>query len=165
MNPKNSLLIALAIMAFVACQRDKQPAANQTQAPLEMPAPNTSAPATTALVQHFTCPNNCANSGGMQAGTCPSCGAQYVHNAAFHDQPGNSNAGNQQLPPAPILTNPQPTMQPPQTPLPTPQGEPDQNAAGAWHYICSAGCAGGSGKRGYCSKCGAGLNHNDAYHM
>ncbi|MEM1120036.1 MAG: hypothetical protein AAGJ18_06275 [Bacteroidota bacterium] len=42
--------------------------------------------------------------------------------------------------------------------------EPAQNANGIWHYICSAGCAGGAGSAGNCATCGGALAHNAAYH-
>lgn len=54
-----------------------------------------------------------------------------------------------------------PTATPPATPN-TP--EPAQNAAGVWHYTCSAGCEGGAGAAGPCGKCGGQLAHNQAYH-
>lgn len=166
MKPTISLLIVLGTIFLSACQADKKPTNNQLPAP--SPVQPLNAPVATAGVQHYICPNNCAGSGGAAAGTCPTCGTQYVHNAAFHNQPGSS-ANSQQLPPAPILTNPQQTT-PQQTTVPVPQNqsvaeEPAQNAAGVWHYVCSKNCGGTGGKRGYCPKCGAGLDHNDAYHQ
>ncbi|MFN7116279.1 MAG: hypothetical protein ACK4TA_05730 [Saprospiraceae bacterium] len=160
MNPNITLLICVVALLFVACQSDKKP--DQTQ------QPNTPMPVQTAAVQHFVCPNNCPGSGGPESGTCPSCGMQYRHNEAFHNQPGAATS-NTQLAPSPILTNPQ-QVTPQQTPqvqtVQTPQTqEPAQNAAGVWHYICSKGCEGGSGTRGMCAKCGAGLDHNQAYHV
>ncbi len=47
------------------------------------PSTNTSDQA----VPHYICKNNCAGSGGDQAGNCPVCGETYVHNEAFHNQP------------------------------------------------------------------------------
>ena len=47
---------------------------------------------------------------------------------------------------------------------PTTTPEPAQNAAGVWHYTCSAGCAGGAGSAIACAKCGKTLAHNPAYH-
>jgi hypothetical protein len=118
---------------------------------------NSASPATTTSpaagsVQHYTCPNNCAGSGGETAGTCPVCGTAYVHNDAYHSQPNNAPA--QEAPTA----APELQMQPP-------TAEPAQNAAGVWHYICSAGCAGGSGTQGNCPMCGASMQHNQAYHQ
>ncbi len=161
MKPTISLLMVLLVLGMMACQSDKAPANNVAQ------SPNMATPATTAVVQHYICPNNCAGSGSAQAGTCPVCGTQYMHNAAFHNQPGAAN--NTQLPPSPVMTNPQPVTsqqvpqnQQVQTPI---TEEPAQNAAGVWHYVCSKGCEGGSGKRGFCAKCGAGLDHNPKYHQ
>jgi len=95
-------------------------------------------------VKHYTCPNNCAGSGGDAQGTCPVCGTAYVHNQAFHSQA--------------VTQTTQPVTQPSATP------EPPQNAAGIWHYTCSNGCAGGSGSAVACSTCGNTLVHNTAYH-
>lgn len=172
MKPTFSLLIALVVMLLVACQSDKKPAATQlpTPAPVQPQSQPLNAPVATAGVQHYICPNNCSGSGGAAAGTCPVCGTQYTHNAAFHNQTG-ADANNQQLAPSPILTNPQQTTTPQQTTVPNPQtqpqpaAEPAQNTAGVWHYICSKGCTGGSGTRGLCAKCGAGMDHNQAYHQ
>ena len=54
------------------------------------PGQNANTNTTTTLpagsVQHYTCPSNCEGSGGSVAGTCPVCGTEYVHNAAFHAQ-------------------------------------------------------------------------------
>ena len=90
-------------------------------------------------VLHYYCPNNCEGSGGDQQGNCPVCGTQYVHNQAFHTQGQQAN----------------PTIN---------TETPAQNAQGVYHYICSAGCSGGSGAQGVCSSCGASLVHNDGYH-
>jgi len=173
MKPTISLCVAFVALLFVACQSDKKPTTTQGPAPTPM-QPLTAPTVATAGVQHYICPNNCVGSGAAQAGTCPTCGTAYAHNAAFHNQPGN-NAGNPQLPsnsPSPIIMNPQPTTPQPTTTTTTIQNpqtpataeEPAQNAAGVWHYTCSKGCAGGSGTRGMCAKCGAGLDHNVAYH-
>ena len=54
---------------------------------------------------------------------------------------------------------------PPNAATPNPvTAEPAQNAAGVWHYTCSAGCAGGAGAAGTCGTCGGALAHNQAYH-
>ncbi|HMQ07877.1 MAG TPA: hypothetical protein PKC30_11290 [Saprospiraceae bacterium] len=98
------------------------------------------------IVHHYICPNNCAGSGGPSDGTCPVCGANYLHNQAWHDQPSNQSG-----------------MQTIQQPITSDQMS-GQNARGDWHYICSAGCAGGSGSLGNCASCGGALVHNDAYH-
>lgn len=100
MKPTISLFLFFLAIVIMACQSDKTPTNNAA------PLPNANAPVATAAVQHYICPNNCAGSGGAQAGTCPVCGAEYMHNAAFHNQPGAAN--NTQVAPSPVLTNPQP---------------------------------------------------------
>ncbi|MBT8191084.1 MAG: hypothetical protein KJO29_11705, partial [Bacteroidia bacterium] len=56
----------------------------QTASPVT-PAATLQTPAGTAtalpVVNHYICPNNCAGSGGPNAGTCPVCGTTYTHNA------------------------------------------------------------------------------------
>ena len=96
-------------------------------------------------VKHYICPNNCAGSGGEAQGTCPTCGSAYQHNAAYHNQSNTPATDGSQLPP--------------QSP------EPAMNAAGVYHYVCSAGCEGGAGAQGNCAGCGAALTHNAAYHQ
>ena len=95
-------------------------------------------------IQHYYCPNSCDGSGGDNAGSCPVCGTEYVHNQAYHNTPAaNNNAINQTTAPLP---------------------EPAQNSAGIWHYTCSNGCSGGGGSATPCSQCGSTLVHNQAYH-
>lgn len=117
------------------------------------PAPAAAAPAGT--VMHYICPKGCAGSGGPGAGTCPTCGSEYVHNDAYHqNQPQQTTppaGGNEQLN---LQTVPPPTSQ-----------EPPQNAKGVWHYTCPKGCAGGAGAAGPCPKCGTALAHNPVYHQ
>jgi len=107
-------------------------------------------------VPHYICPDNCVGGGGAAAGNCPVCGVALVHNQAFHDQQpspiSQPSAGGVPVTPPPAATTS------PVTP------EPPQNAAGVWHYTCSAGCAGGSGSAVACASCGATLVHNTAYH-
>jgi hypothetical protein len=118
--------------------------------------------ATPGGVHHYVCPKNCAGSGGAAAGTCPVCGSEYVHNAAFHSQTATtppSDATSQ------IATFPGSTGATPGTPPPTTTPEPAQNAAGVWHYTCAKGHAGGAGSAGTCATCGGPLTHNTAYHQ
>lgn len=118
----------------------------------------------TAGVKHYTCPNNCPGSGGDAQGNCPVCNTAYVHNDAFHQQPGQETPSIQQTPPS-MQLNPQNSSTPqinPQTP-PAPEASPT-NARGEYHYTCSAGHAGGSGSAGKCASCGKDLVHNDNYH-
>ncbi len=147
------LFIALVATLFVACKQDSKNATGNT---------NTTAPAATSVVYHYICQNNCAGSGAMEAGVCPTCGVNYVHNAAFHAQD------------APVSDPSLNTLQGPQNPQfqqnpaapQTPQApEPAQNAAGVYHYTCSKGCSGGSGTGGVCATCGGPLSHNQAYHQ
>ena len=99
--------------------------------------------------QHFICPNHCKGSGGPEAGTCPVCGSEYVHNDAFHKG-------------SPI---PEPQMKiDPVTHAAVPTHTEPQNTRGDYHFICPNGHPGGAGVAGKCSKCGAELVHNQAFH-
>jgi hypothetical protein len=158
-----STLLFAALLVFSACNQTES--ANGDSANSEnsdglrsssevmgtTPTPNANA----GGVMHYICAKNCAGSGGPSAGTCPVCGAEYIHNDAFHaqdaaaEQPqitlGDQNNVNAATPPPPA--------------------EPAQNANGVWHYTCASGCAGGGGAPGSCASCGGALQHNDAYHM
>ncbi len=172
MKFSNTLIIALFAILFSGCSDNKQDNA-VNQPPIYTP-PTTSPPpintTTAGVVHHYICPKNCVGSGGPQAGSCPVCNSQYVHNAAYHNQPGVANTTT--IPPgtnpmfqqgkAPQTTT---TIPPPTTTtVPPPTASPAQNAAGVYHYTCSNGCAGGSGTTGNCASCGAALAHNAAYH-
>ena len=109
--------------------------------------------ANTGGVQHYICNNNCAGSGGATAGTCPVCGEAYVHNQAYHNQGA----------PATTITPPGGVTAPGAvTPPATPAAA--QNAAGVYHYTCSAGCAGGAASAVACATCGQTLVHNQGFH-
>ena len=133
------------------------------------PTPSTpdlnSTPIAAGGVQHYICSNNCAGSGGASAGNCPVCGNPYTHNTAFHNQQ-NSTTNSTVTP-----TSDQNTLSPlfqntPQQPqVNVPQITSPSNASGVYHYICSNGCAGGSGMAGNCTSCGSALVHNQAYHQ
>ncbi len=115
-------------------------------------------------VKHYTCSNNCAGSGGDAAGNCPVCGNAYVHNDAYHNNAAPSPATSPITPgsaPAGATTEKTTSNITFSDPNST---EPAQNAAGVWHYTCSAGCAGGAGAAGSCGTCGGALAHNTAYH-
>lgn len=129
--------------------------------------------ASATLVQHYICSKGCAGSGSSTAGNCPVCGDPYTHNDAWHspeamaargETPAAENPGTIQFDP----NNPPPVdfknqMNAPAAPqMDTPS--PAQNTKGVWHYTCSAGCEGGAGTAGKCSKCGKDLVHNAAYH-
>lgn len=113
-------------------------------------------------VKHYICSNNCANSGADAAGNCPVCGNAYVHNDAYH----NNAAAPTPATPAGLPGNPTSVDQATSNVTFTDPNstEPAQNAAGVWHYTCSAGCAGGAGAAGNCASCGGALAHNSAYH-
>ncbi len=152
-----TLTFALAAILFSAsCKRDAKTGTTTDSQTTTAPAQGA---AVATAVKHYICPNNCAGSGGDAAGTCPVCGSEYLHNDAFHNQPGQQPATPQQ----PTVTAPQ-SGQSPVIQMP-PSNDPPQNAKGVWHYICSNGCAGGSGTAGTCPKCGGTLAHNDAYHQ
>ncbi len=154
-------LLIFAIIGFVACGEENRerpdvvkdiPSSSSNSA---ITGENTGATPSDGNVQHYICPNECAGSGGASQGTCPVCGTAYVHNQAFHNQ-GNQNPQNQiNVEGGDQLQN----IQQPQQPTSAPQ-----NADGEYHYVCSAGCDGGAGGAGTCSKCGASLEHNTAYH-
>ncbi|MCB0549638.1 MAG: hypothetical protein KDD19_18840 [Phaeodactylibacter sp.] len=152
MKFSTSIVLILILGLVLACSNnEKKPATVQqpadNTAPSLTPPPNiNSGTAAAGGVMHYTCPNNCAGSGGDAAGNCPVCGTAYVHNAAYHNQPAG-DAGNN------------PMIQVPQ------QESPAQNAAGIYHYTCPSGCAGGSGTAGTCPQCGGTLAHNQAYHQ
>jgi len=138
------------------------------------PPPATAEPAQNASgVWHYTCPSGCAGGAGS-AVPCAICGTTLVHNQTYH-------ANNNQPTPTPAITTPTsgnpiklgdgssiapmggaPTAAaPPAAKTP----EPAQNAAGVWHYTCSAGCAGGAGSAVACAGCDATLVHNQTYHQ
>ncbi len=110
-------------------------------------------------VQHYICPNECEGSGGDSQGNCPVCGTEYVHNQEFHNQ-GNQNQNQQSQNQMNVEGGDQLQDLQKQQQASTPA----QNEDGEYHYICSAGCSGGSGSQGTCSECGAELTHNTAYH-
>lgn len=149
----NLALATVLFISFAACGGGgsvDRPAPILTPEQVQQAAQQQTAPvvpsggAVASGVKHYTCPNNCAGSGGDGEGTCPVCGSAYVHNQAFHNQA--------------ITQGTQPAAQPAATP------EPPQNAAGVWHYTCSNGCAGGAGSAVACATCGSTLAHNTGYH-
>ena len=146
-----TILLMVGLLAFaMSCSNDKSSNLGPSPQPINpnVPSAAPSAPAAPSAqgvaVQHYICPNNCANSGGPTAGTCPVCGSTYLHNAAYHSQPGaaNNSAANAV----------------PQTPSAA------QNAAGVYHYTCPNGHAGGAGTAQPCAVCGTTLVHNQAFH-
>ena len=167
---KNLVRVCFALLCasvlLVGCADDKGVRENAANT-LDVPAategavtpPSTPAATVNSNVQHYICPNNCAGSGGAAQGTCPVCGTAYQHNAAYHNQPGATNATTTPTTTTTPITTPGNTQVTPPT-----TASPAQNAAGVWHYTCSAGCAGGAGAAGNCASCGSPLAHNAAYH-
>ena len=163
------LFLLAALCLTIGCYENKTAPKYPIDGAVDLNQP---APAATGGVnpgvKHYTCSNNCANSGGDAAGNCPVCGNAYVHNDAYHNNtaaptpspmPNPAAAGaagaagaNTQTSTSNItFTDPNST-------------EPAQNADGVWHYTCSAGCAGGAGAAGTCASCGGALAHNSGYH-
>lgn len=140
---KQILILFIALLAMSACDsKVERPAPALSQDRIIQQNQQASAPsaiASTGNIQHYYCPDKCEGSGGDNAGNCPVCGKEYVHNQAWHDAQ---------------------VVQQTQQPMP----EPPQNAAGVWHYTCPKGCAGGAGSAVACSQCGSTLAHNQAYH-
>ncbi|MCB9082091.1 MAG: hypothetical protein H6555_10310 [Lewinellaceae bacterium] len=159
-----TLLVAVLLLA--SCNSDKPNSAADTSAQPLSPttsAPGATAPAATAVNAsfHYICSKGC-NNGGDQLGNCTTCGAQLMHNDAYHSQNPNAGATTPPGGVSPVFVNPGGTTQPAQA-APQP-ADPPQNAAGVWHYTCPSGCAGGSGSPIACPTCGAALAHNQAYH-
>lgn len=117
-------------------------------------------------VPHYQCPAGHVEGNADGQGKCPKCGADLVHNAAFHATQQNSGASPENA----IQVNPtnqsgEGTIQLNTPTATTPTAPPPaQNAAGEFHHICPKGCAGGAGTPGNCAKCGTALVHNDKYH-
>ena len=154
-----------------------QPADGVNQQPATPQTVNYVAP--DGAVHHYICGDFCEGSGSETPGTCPVCSKTLAHNQAWHNQGDQQQSPQiqpqiqqqpstgQSSPSSPLFRDgPQSQqMQPSQTPNQPMMTEPAQNAAGVWHYICSAGCSGGSGSAGSCAQCGAALSHNAAYHQ
>ncbi len=107
---------------------------------------------------HYKCQTAGCTGNALAQGNCPICGAELVHNQAYHNQSGSGTPGTS--PSTPVMIDPA-TGQPATDQQMTPP--PAKNAAGEYHYTCPAGHA-GAGAAGNCSTCGAALSHNAAYH-
>ena len=155
-------LFILSIAFAISCSGDKKKSdtssSDNTTTEITTPAapatstttpPPAEPPQNAEGVWHFTCPNGCEGGGGA-VGPCPKCGATLAHNQAYH---GSTSATT-----APVTSNPTTQITPP-------TAEPPQNANGVWHFTCPNGCDGGGGAVGPCTKCGATLAHNQAYHQ
>ena len=151
------LILAFAgiLISMTACSSKKTDPATQENTTTTGDTVIQGDPATTTAAvtsgHHFICPNNCAGSGGTEAGKCPVCGTEYVHNAAFH-QGSNPPATTPAMKIDPTTNAAVPTVTEP------------KNASGVYHFICPKGHEGGAGAAGNCAKCGTPLEHNQAYH-
>lgn len=157
-----STVLFASLLIFSACNEtesansdDANTENSELRTSSEVMGTNPTPAASTGGVLHYICAKNCAGSGGPSAGTCPVCGAEYIHNDAFHAQ----DAAQEQ---PQITLGDQNNLN--ATP-PPPPAEPAQNASGVWHYTCASGCAGGGGAPGSCANCGGALQHNDTYHL
>jgi len=155
------LLFLAAICCAVGCYESKSAPKYPIDGAVDLNQAAPAAPATpgaepaqnSAGVWHYTCSNGCAGGAGA-AGNCATCGNALAHNQTYH----STGAAT----PNPVTTE---TATSNVTFTGDPANpEPAQNAAGVWHYTCSAGCAGGAGAAGNCATCGGALAHNSAYH-
>ncbi len=156
---KRYTILAMALGTFVffwSCSSDKSSENTQRQQAVDTPAPVMMAGNGTF---HYVCPQGCG--GGAAQGTCPTCGSQYVHNAAYHANQQQSTTPNVPIPAQGPLADPNAArVQPGQV-------ETQTMAAGGsqQHYICPNGCAGSGGEaQGNCPTCGSAYVHNAAYH-
>jgi hypothetical protein len=154
-------------LSLTACKDSKTDAATETptsttpegatgQDPATLNTGSTDAAgATGGKESHYKCTTAGCNGTGDAQGKCPVCGAELVHNQAFHSAtptaPGTSPANPVQINPT---NSPAATATPPSA----------QNAKGVYHYTCPKGHEGGAALAGNCAKCGEALTHNQAYH-
>ncbi len=104
---------------------------------------------------HYVCPDYCVGSGSDNAGNCPVCGKEYIHNDGFHAQE------NQQQPDVQI-TSPDAPEKPSVDVEELKKKGPEYIA----HYTCPNYCKGsGSSDPGNCPTCGSEYLHNDAFHQ
>lgn len=181
------IIIALSIAILCSCGNAPErgePILDGSYEPTPVPgasaASTTAAPATAEPAQnaegvwHYTCPQGCAGGGGS-AVPCGVCGTTLAHNQLYHSggatpQPAiTTSAGSTAGQPITVgggtTINPLGGAPAPAAPAAAPATpEPAQNAAGVWHYTCSAGCAGGAGSAIACATCGNTLVHNSTYH-
>ena len=142
------------VFSLLACNSKKVDPVTQTPSAIsaDTSAQNTASTAAQPsgnAEQHFFCPKHCEGSGGAEAGKCPVCGSDYVHNDAFHK---GSPAPEPQMKIDPV------------TQMAVPTHTEAQNANGVYHFICPKGDPGGAGVAGNCPKCGTPLEHNQAFH-
>ncbi len=146
-------------ISLTACKDNKTDASTETPMTTSPEGANGQDPATLSTgvtgstEAHYKCATaGCTGTGDTQ-GKCSVCGADLVHNQAFHNQapgaPGSSPAN-------PVQVNP--TNSTASNPAPA------QNAKGVYHFSCSKGHEGGSATAANCPKCGEAMTHNQAYH-
>lgn len=163
MKLSHVLFLALisTFIAFTGCKDNKTDASTETPMTTSTEGANGQDPGTLSTgvsgstEAHYKCPTaGCTGTGDSQ-GKCPVCGADLVHNAAFHNQtpgaPGSSPAN-------PVQVNPN------NSPAATTAPPAAQNAKGVYHFTCPKGHEGGAAAAGNCAKCGEALTHNQAYH-
>ena len=152
-----------AFMLVIACNTKKDDTTTEEDQNIIMPASTmmedpSGMPAATSTSgePHYKCNTAGCTGGGDGQGKCPVCGADLVHNQAFHNQ-GAGATGN--TPTDPITVTPSTGSN---TVMPNPPSA--QNAQGVFHYTCPKGCEGGAASAGNCAKCGGALVHNQAFH-
>lgn len=141
------LLMATSLLLLPSCansDNNTQKTSNNSDESAVQNLPAT--PSQASGVFHYTCPNGHQHGADNAGGTCPECGAAFVHNDAYHANL-NTNA----------------PMQQPDISAPNIQMGGAKN--GVFHYICPNGHEGGGDNAGStCAVCGASLVHNQAYH-
>lgn len=142
-----SILLICSVFFFYACNDKTDSQKKETSKPFKQVQLNTPATSPTSQnaegVWHYYCSKGCSGGSGA-AGNCSTCSGALTHNQAYHtntNKTPNNGSSNQS------------------------GTESGKNSAGAWHYTCSKGCAGGSGAAGNCGSCGSNLSHNQAYHQ
>jgi len=158
------IFLLAALCLTIGCYENKTAPKYPIEGAVDLNQPAPAATGVNPGVKHYTCSNNCANSGGDAAGNCPVCGNAYVHNDAYHNNtaaptpnPAAGAAGAAGATTTQTSTSTVNFTDPNST-------EPAQNADGVWHYTCGAGCEGGAGAAGTCASCGGALAHNSGYH-
>jgi hypothetical protein len=162
-------------LTMVACKDKKDEATTEPQSTEgQMTSPDgavasdpaaTETPGTqvssTGTEPHYKCPTAGCTGSGTAQGKCPVCGADLVHNPAFHAQnagaPGSSPDKALQVSPQGTNTPGATTATPPTTTAAA------KNAKGEYHYKCAKGHP-GAASAGNCSTCGEPLAHNPAFH-
>lgn len=149
------------VISFTACKDNKTDASTETPTTTSPVGADGQQPgtlstgATGSTEAHFKCPTAGCTGTGEAQGKCSVCGAELVHNQAFHNEapgaPGSSPAN-------PVQVNPN------NSPAATTAPQAAQNAKGVYHYTCPKGHEGGAAAAGNCAKCGEALTHNKAFH-